>query len=108
MRGFVAAVAGPVPGATAVISHRALGAAEEAGRLAVRLTSLLQDLDRHDLLPRELGQGDASERSGSVQTQHGRPSACLSMDVQYDRRTEPFQARNDSGPLSSNFQVFLY
>ncbi len=29
------------------------------------LASLLQDLDRHDLLPRELGQGIASELPGN-------------------------------------------
>ena len=45
-----------------MVSDRALGDAEKACRLAGGLASLVQDLDRHDLLPRELGQGSASER----------------------------------------------
>ena len=55
---------------------------------ALRLASLLQDLDRHDLLPCEHGQGGASQRALDVQDQLGTRLARLSMDVQYDGRTE--------------------
>ena len=37
-----------------------VGDAEDSRRLGMRLASLLQDLDRHDVLPCERGQGVAS------------------------------------------------
>jgi hypothetical protein len=48
--------------AAEVVSNRPLGNAEESRRLGLRLACLLQDLDRHDLLPCELCQGGASQR----------------------------------------------
>ena len=82
-------VGDPLAGAAEVIADRPLGDAEDPRRLGLRLASLLQDLDRHDLLPCELGQGGASQQALDVQVQHGKPLARLSMDVQYDGRTEP-------------------
>ena len=72
-----------------MIADRPLGDAEEPRRLGLRLASLLHDLDRPDLLPCELGQGGASQRALDVQVQHGKRLARLSMDAQYDGRTEP-------------------
>jgi hypothetical protein len=53
------AVGGPVTGPAAMVADGALGDAQDAGGLGRRLASLAQDLDRHELLPRELGQGVA-------------------------------------------------
>jgi hypothetical protein len=72
-----------------MIPDRPLGDAEDPRRLGLRLASPLQDLDRHDLLLCELSQGIASQRALDVQDQLGKRLACLSMDVQYDDRTEP-------------------
>ena len=88
-RRLAAAIGGPVTGAAEMIPDRPLGDAEDPRRLGLRLASLLQDLDRHDLLPCELGQGGASQRALDVQDQLWKRLACLSMDVQYDARTEP-------------------
>src|SRR5262249_4184178 len=88
-RRLLPAISGPLTGAAEMIPDRALGDAEDSRRLGMRLASLLQDLDRHDLLPCELGQGSASQRALDVQVQLGKRLACLSMDVQYDGRTEP-------------------
>ena len=88
-RGFLPAISRRLSGAAEVVPDRALGNAEDSRRLGLRLASLLQDLDRHDLLPCELGQGGASQRALDVQDQLGKRLARLSMDVQYDGRTEP-------------------
>jgi hypothetical protein len=87
-RGFLPAVGGAVAGAAEVVPDRPLGNAQEVRRLSVGLASLLQDLDRHELLPCELCQGGASERAWEVQDQLRKPLAYLSMDVQYGGRTE--------------------
>jgi hypothetical protein len=63
-RRLPAAVVGTVTGAAEVIAHRPLGDAQDASGLAGGLAALVQDLDRHDLLLGELGQGAASKRSG--------------------------------------------
>src|SRR5262249_54090667 len=88
-RRLLAAMDGTVAGAAEVIPDRPLGDAEDPRRPGLRLASLLQDLDRHDRLPCELGQGSASQRAWDVQDQLWKRLACLSMDVQYDGRTEP-------------------
>jgi hypothetical protein len=62
--GLLPPIGDAVASPTEVVTYRALGDAEEAGRLALGLASLVQDLDRHDVLLRELGQGVASERPG--------------------------------------------
>ena len=51
-RGLLPAIGGSVAGAAEVVPDRPLGNAQEPRRLAVGLASLLQDLDRHELLPR--------------------------------------------------------
>ena len=58
------AIGGSFSGASEVVPDRPLGDAEDPRRLGLRLASLLQDLDRHDLLLGELCQGAASKRSG--------------------------------------------
>ena len=88
-RRLLPAIGGPRAGAAEMIPDGPLGDAEDPRRLGLRLASLLQDLDRHDLLPCELGQGSASQRALDVQDQLEKRLACLSMDVQYDGRTEP-------------------
>ena len=80
------AIAGVVAGASEVVADRPLGDAQDSRRLTLRLAALLQDLDRHDLLPCEHGQGVASERVLDVPDQL-KCLARLSMDVQYDGRT---------------------
>src|SRR4051812_40529344 len=45
----------PLFSAAEMVADRGLGNAEEPRRVRLRLASLLQDLDRHDLLPCELG-----------------------------------------------------
>ena len=72
-RGLLPAVGGAVAGAAEVVPDRPLGNAQEVRRLAVGLAALLQDLDRHELLPCELCQGGASERALDVQDQLGSP-----------------------------------
>jgi hypothetical protein len=62
------AIDGSVLGATEVIPDRPLGDAQDSRGLALRLVSLVQNIDRHDLLPCELCQGDASERPGMSRT----------------------------------------
>jgi hypothetical protein len=62
--GLLPPIGDAVASPTEVVTYRALGDAEEAGRLALGLASLVQDLDRYDVLLRELGQGVASERPG--------------------------------------------
>ena len=97
------AIAGSVLGATEVIPDRPLGDAQDSRRLAPRLVALVQNIDRHDLLPCELCQGDASERAWDVQNQLESPwracrwmsSTTLVLDV--------CQARNDSGSLTPSF-----
>ena len=88
VRGLPPAVGGAVTGTAEVVSDRALGNAQEARRLAMGLAALLQDLDRHELLPCELCQGGASERALDTQDQLRKPLANLSMDVQFGDRTE--------------------
>ena len=68
-RGLLPAVGGSCPGAAEVVPDRPLGNAQEVRRLSVGLAALLQDLDRHELLPCELCQGGASERAWDVQNQ---------------------------------------
>ena len=88
-RRLLPSIGRPVSGAAEVVPDRPLGDAEDSRRLGLRLASLLQDLDRHDLLPCEHGQGVASQRALDVQGPAWKRLACLSMDVQYDGRTEP-------------------
>ena len=88
-RRLLPAIDGPLAGAAEMVPDRPLGDAEDSRRLGLRLASLLQDLNRHDLLPCELGQSSASQRALDVQDQLGKRLARLSMDVQYDGRTEP-------------------
>src|SRR5512135_2090447 len=67
--------------------------------LGLRLASLPQDLDRHDLLPCEHGQGVASQRALDVQDQlESAWLACRSMSST-TVVLNPCQARNDSGVL---------
>jgi hypothetical protein len=87
-RGLLPAVSGSLAGVAEVVPDRPLGHAQEVRRLAVGLAALLQNLDRHELLPCELCQGSASERALDVQDQLGKPLANLSMDVQYEGRAE--------------------
>ena len=99
-RRLLPAIGGPLAGAAEMIPDRPLGDAEDPRRLGLRLASLLQDLDRHDLLPCELGQGGASQRALDVQDQLG--SAWLA--CRWMSSTTPVlnlcQARNDSGSLT--------
>jgi hypothetical protein len=62
--GLLPAVDGPIASAAEMLAHHPLGDTQDAGGLGGGLASLVQDLNRHDLLPRELGQGAASKRSG--------------------------------------------
>src|SRR5262249_55574389 len=61
-RWLLAAIGGWSLGTAEVVADRPLGDAQDSGRLALRLASLLQDRDRHDVLPCELGQGGASQQ----------------------------------------------
>ena len=70
-RRFLPSIGRSVAGAAEVVADRPLGNAQDSRRLGLRLGSLLQDLDRHDLLPCELGQGGASERAWDVPAYHG-------------------------------------
>ena len=58
-RRFLPAIGGCFLGAAEVVPDRPLGNAENSRRLGLRLAALVQDLDRHDLLLGELGQGVA-------------------------------------------------
>ena len=87
-RGLLPAIDRRPVGAAEMVSDRPFGDAEDSRRPGLRLASLVQDLDRHDVLPCELRQGSASERALDVQAQHQERLARLSMDVQYDGRTE--------------------
>ena len=100
-RRLLPSIGRPVAGAAEVIPDRPLGDAEDPRRLGLRLASLLQDLDRHDLLPCELGQGVASQRALDVQGQLG--SAWLACRWMSSTTVvlNPCQARNDSGSLYS-------
>src|SRR5512140_1276706 len=102
-RGLLPAIGGSVSGASEVVADRPLGDAQDSRRLALRLASLLQDLDRHDLLPCEHCQGRASERAVDVPDQL--ESAWLA--CRWMSRTtvvlDACQARNDSGSLTPSF-----
>jgi hypothetical protein len=63
------AIDGSCLGTAEVVPDRPLGDAQDSRRLALRLVSLVQNLDRHDLLPCELCQGGASERAWDGQNQ---------------------------------------
>jgi len=69
VRRLVPAIGRYLLGAAEVVSNGPFGNAQDSRRLALRLTALLQDLDRHDLLFCERCQGDASERAWDVQDQ---------------------------------------
>src|SRR5262249_22681140 len=84
----------PVAGAAKVIPDRPFGDAEDPRRLGLRLASLLQDLDRHDLLPCEHGQGVASERALDVQDQLGSPWCACRWMFSTTVVLNPCQARN--------------
>ena len=64
---------------------------------------MLQDLDRHDLLPCEHCQGGASERALDIQAQLG--SAWLACRWMFSTTAvlNACQARNDSGSLTPSF-----
>src|SRR5262249_26852907 len=99
-RGLLSAISGSISGASEVVAHRPLGDAQDARRLALRLAALLQDLDRHELLPCERCQGRASERSGNVQDQlESAWLACRGMSST-TAVLDACQARNDSGSLT--------
>ena len=102
-RGLLPAIGGSVSGASEVVADRPLRDAQDSRRLALRLASLLQDLDRHDLLPCEHCQGRASERAVDVPDQL--ESAWLA--CRWMSRTtvvlDACQARNDSGSLTPSF-----
>ena len=69
----------------------------------LRLASLLQDLDRHDLLPCELCQGGASERALDVQDQLESPWLACRWMSSTTAVLNVCQARNDSGSLTPSF-----
>src|SRR4051794_6937203 len=102
-RWLPSAIGDIVSGASEVVTDRPLGDAQDSGRLALRLAALLQDLDRHDLLPCEHGQGVASERVVDVQDQL--ESAWLACRWMSSTTTvlDVCQARNDSGSLTPSF-----
>jgi hypothetical protein len=105
-RGLVPSIGGLVTGASEVITDRTLGDAEDSRRLGLRLASLLQDLDRHDMLPCELCQVVASERAWDVQVQlESARRACRWM-FSTTVVLNICKARNDSGSLSSGFADF--
>ena len=88
----------PVSGAAEVVPDRPLGDAEDSCRLRLRLASLLQDLDRHDLLPCELCQGGASQRALDVQDQLGSPWRTCRWMFSPGAGLNACQARNDLLP----------
>ena len=103
MRGLLPPIGRPFPCAAEVVPDRPLGDAEDSRRLGLRLASLLQDLDRHDLLPCELCQGGASQRALDVQDQL--ESAWLACRWMSSTTVvlNACQARNDSGSLTPSF-----
>ena len=90
-------------GAAKVIPDRPLGDTEDSRRVGLRLASLVQDLDRHDLLPCELGQGVASRRSLDVQDQLGSTWLACRWMSSTTVVLNLCQARNDSGSLTPSF-----
>src|SRR5262249_29654073 len=100
-RGLVPAIGGSGLGAAEVVSDRPLGNAQDAGRLGLGLAALLKDLDRHDLLPCELGQGGASERAWDLPDQLESPWLACRWMFSKTALLNLCQARNDSGSLSS-------
>jgi hypothetical protein len=60
----------------------------------------LEDLDRHDLLPCELGQGGASERAWDIPDQLESPWLACRWMISKTALLNLCQARNDSGSLS--------
>src|SRR4051812_14971400 len=104
-RGLPPAIGVVVAGASEVVSDRPLGDAQDARRLTSRLAALLQDLDRHDLLPCEHGQGVASERVLDVSDQlESAWLACRWMSSA-TAALNACQARNDSGSLLSVAEI---
>ena len=102
-RGLLPAIGGSFAGAAEVVPDRPLGNAQDSRRLALRLASLLQDLDRHDLLPCELCQGGASERALDVQDQLESPWLACRWMFSTTVVLNACQARNDSGSLTPSF-----
>ena len=103
VRGLLSAIGGAVAGAAEVVADRPLRDAQDSRRLGLRLASLLQDLDRHDLLPCERCQGGASQRALDVQDQlEGAWHACRWMSST-TAVLNLCQARNDSGSLTPSF-----
>src|SRR4051794_4746561 len=86
-----------------VVADRPLGDAQDARRLALRLASLLQDLDRHELLPCEHRQGRASQRSVDVPDQLESPRLACRWMSSATTVLDACQARNDSGSLTPSF-----
>ena len=102
-RGLLPAIGGSFAGAAEVVPDRPLGDAEDPRRLGLRLASLLQDLDRHDLLPCELCQGGASQRALDVQDQLESPWRACRWMSSTTLVLDACQARNDSGSLTPIF-----
>src|SRR3954447_23159705 len=102
-RGLPSAIGGRVAGASEVVADRPLGDAQDARRLALRLTALLQDLDRHDLLPCERCQGAASERVLDVRDPLGSAWHACRWISNTTAVLDACQARNDSGSLTPSF-----
>ena len=102
-RRFLPSIGRSVAGAAEVVADRPLGNAQDSRRLGLRLGSLLQDLDRHDLLPCELGQGGASERAWDVQDQLESPRLACRWMSSTTVVLNVCQARNDSGSLTPSF-----
>ena len=102
-RGLLPTIGRRLLGAAEMVAHGSFGDAEDPGRLPLRLTALLQYLDRHDLLPCERRQGSASELAVDVRVQLG--SAWLACRWMFSTTAvlNACQARNDSGSLSSSF-----
>ena len=99
-RGLLPTIGGAITSATEVVPDRPLGNAQEVRRLAVGLASLLQDLDRHELLPCELCQGSASERALDIQDQLESPWRTCRWMFSTRAALNACQARNDSGSLT--------
>ena len=102
-RGLLPAIGGSVSGASEVVADRPLRNTQESRRLALRLAALLQDLDRHDLLPCERCQGVASERAWDVQDQLESPRLACRWMSSTTVVLNVCQARNDSGSLTPSF-----
>ena len=102
-RGLLPTISGSFVGAAEVVPDRPLRHAQDSRRLALRLPSLLQNLDRHDLLPCELCQGSASERALDVQDQLESPRHACRWMSSATAALNACQARNDSGSLRPIF-----